>query len=151
MPSPNDRNPKLIPRLLIVSDAAIADVEQLPRSIRALIDAAAELYVVAPSLPGRFSWLADEVNRSRHVAEERLVVVLANMRALGAHAGGTRGDDTALTAVGDAVTEFEPDHILVALRDQEHANWQEKELVKEIREHFHLPVTTYVVDPLGHD
>jgi hypothetical protein len=139
-----------IPRLLVVSDAAAANVDQLPRSVRALIDAAAELYVVTPSLPGRVAWLADDVNRSRHDAKERLDAVLGNMHSLGARASGTTGDDTTLTAVGDAVAEFQPDHILVALRGREHANWQEKGLIEQIRERFSLPLTTYALDAQGH-
>jgi hypothetical protein len=136
-----------IQRLLVVSDAAVSDVDRLPPSVRALIDAAAELYVVTPSLPGRVAWLADQVNRSRHVAEERLDAVLGNMRSIGARASGSIGDDTALTAVGDAVAESQPDHILVALRSREHANWQEKGLIERIRDRFSLPLTTYAVDP----
>jgi hypothetical protein len=35
-----------IRRLLFVADAAVADVDELPRSVRTIIDAAAEVYVV---------------------------------------------------------------------------------------------------------
>jgi hypothetical protein len=45
-----------IRRLLFVADAAVADVDELPRSVRAVIDAAAEVYVVTPTLPGRLAW-----------------------------------------------------------------------------------------------
>ena len=65
-------------------------------------------------------------------------------------ASGRTGDDTTLTAVGDAVAEFQPDHILVALRGGDHANWQEKGLIEQIRDHFSLPLTTYAVEPQGH-
>jgi hypothetical protein len=68
-----------------------------------------------------------------------------------ARANGRIGDDTALTAVGDAITEFQPDHILVALRSREHANGQGKGLIERIRDAFSLPLTTYAVDPQGHD
>src|SRR5215210_4370057 len=78
-----------IQRLLFVADAAVADVDQLQRSVRAVIDAAATVYVVTPTLPGRLAWLADDVDRFRHVAEERLDIVLGHMRSIGAHAGGT--------------------------------------------------------------
>jgi hypothetical protein len=143
-PTPREANPPF-PRLLLVSDEALADIDQLPRSVRALIDAAADLYVVTPSLPRRSAWLADEVDHSRHDAEDRLNAVLDHMRSIGARASGRRGDDTALTAVDDAVAEFQPDHILVALRGEQHANWQEKGLIRQIRERFGLPLTTYVV------
>jgi hypothetical protein len=148
---PRAGNPKSIPRLLVVSDAAIADVDQLPRSVRALIDTAAELFVVTPNLPGRISWLADDLDSSREVAEGRLEAVLSNMRAIGAEVRGVTTHDTVLTAIGDAVAQWQPDHILVAVRGPEHAHWQEKGLIDQIESRFNLPVTTYVVDPLGHD
>jgi hypothetical protein len=142
---------KSIPRLLIVSDAAIADVTRLPRSVRALIDAAAELLVVTPNLPGRVSWVVDDLDPSREVAEGRLEAVLSNMREIGAEVRGVTAHDTVLMAIGDAVAEWRPDHILVALRGPAHAHWQEKGLIDQIESRFSLPVTTYVVDPLGHD
>jgi hypothetical protein len=59
-----------IGRLLFVADAAVPYVEELPRSVRAVIDAAAVVYVVTPTLPGRLAWLADDVDGFRHVADE---------------------------------------------------------------------------------
>ena len=47
-----------------------------------------------------------------------------------------------MTVIADAVAEFEPDHILIALRSSEHANWQERRLIEHIEERFGLPVTT---------
>jgi hypothetical protein len=41
------------PRLLIVTGEAATNVEQLPFGVRSLIDAAEQIMVVAPSLPGR--------------------------------------------------------------------------------------------------
>ena len=52
-----------IQRLLFVADAAVADVGQLPPPVRAVIDAAAAVFVLTPTLPGRLAWLADEVDR----------------------------------------------------------------------------------------
>jgi nucleotide-binding universal stress UspA family protein len=144
-----DREPA-IKRLLFVSDAAVADVDELPRPVRAVIDDAAELYVVTPSLPGRLAWLATELNPSRHAADERLDTVLGHMRSIGARASGTIGDDSTMTAFEDAVAAFHPDHILIALHSSEHANWQERGLIKRVQDHFGLPVTTFAVDPGGH-
>jgi nucleotide-binding universal stress UspA family protein len=138
-----------IQRLLFVADAAVADVGQLPPPVRAVIDAAAEVYVLTPTLPGRLAWLADEVDRFRHVADERLDTVLGHMRSIGAHASGAALRGSVLTVVADAVAEFNPDHILLALRSAEHANWQERGLVEHIEHRFGLPVTTYAVDPQG--
>jgi nucleotide-binding universal stress UspA family protein len=151
--SPNQlSNPDIgrpIQRLLFVSDAAVANVDELPFAVRAVIDDAAELYVVTPSLPGRLAWLASELNPSRHAADERLDTVLGNMSSIGARASGKAGDDSILTAFEDAVAEFRPDHILIALRSTEHANWQERGLIKHVQDRFGLPVTTFAVDPRG--
>jgi nucleotide-binding universal stress UspA family protein len=139
-----------IQRLLFVADAAVADVGQLPPPVRAVIDAAAAVYVLTPTLPGRLAWLADDVDRVRHVADERLDTVLGHMHSIGAHASGAAARGSVLTVIADAVAEFKPDHILLALRSSEHANWQERGLVKHIEQRFGLPVTTYAVDPRGH-
>lgn len=137
-------------RLLVVADAAVADVDELPPPVRAQIDAAAEVYVLTPSLPGRLAWLATQVNASRHAADERLDTTLGQLQSLGATASGSIGDDSTLTAFSDAVTAFDPDHILIALRSSEHANWQEHGLIAQVRERFGLPVTTFAIDPQGH-
>ena len=139
-----------IQRLLFVADAAVAEVHELPGAARAVIDSAAGVHVLTPSLPGRLAWLADDVDRCRHVADERLDTVLGHLRSIGADAHGLTGRGSVLTVIADAVAEFAPDHILVALRGPEHANWQERRLIEHIEERFGLPVTTYAVDDRGH-
>jgi hypothetical protein len=146
---PNESSPA-IERLLVVADAAVAEVGELPSQVRDVIDAAAKVYVVTPSLPGRLAWLASELNKSRHAADERLDTVLGHMRSIGARATGTTGDDSTLTAFADAIAEFQPDHILIALRSSEHANWQEQGLIESVKERFGLPLTTFAIDPEGH-
>jgi nucleotide-binding universal stress UspA family protein len=138
-----------IGRLLFVADAAVAYVEELPHSVRAVIDAAAEVYVVTPTLPGRLAWLADDVDGFRHVADERLDTVLGHLRSIGAHADGTAIRGSLTTVIADAVAGSHPDHILIALRSSEHANWQERRLIEHIEQHFDLPVSTYAVDVHG--
>ena len=43
-------------RLLIAAGEAASGIDSLPVGIRALIDAADEIMVVAPRLPGRLDW-----------------------------------------------------------------------------------------------
>jgi nucleotide-binding universal stress UspA family protein len=138
-----------IRRLLFIADAAVAYVEELPRSVRAVIDAAAEVYVVTPTLPGRLDWLADDVDGFRHVADERLDTVLGHLRSIGAHADGTAIRGSVITVITDAVAGFQPHHILIALRNSEHSNWQERRLIEHIEQRFDLPVSTYAVDVDG--
>ena len=139
-----------IERLLFVSDAAVADVHELPPVVRVIIDATTEVYVLTPTLPGRLAWLADDVDRFRHYADERLDTVLSYMHAIGANAGGAARRGSVVTVIADAVTVFEPDHILIALHVSEHANWQEHRLIEHVETRFRLPVTTFAVDPAGH-
>ena len=147
--APTNRTPG-IQRLLFVSDAAVADVDELPPVVRAIIDAATEVNVLTPTLPGRLAWLADDVDRFRHYADERLDTVLSHMHAIGAHAGGALRRGSVLTVIADSVTAFEPDHILIALHVSEHANWQERRLIEHVENRFRLPVATFAVDPAGH-
>jgi nucleotide-binding universal stress UspA family protein len=139
-----------IQRLLLVADVAVAGVEELPPSVREIIAASAEVHVITPTLPGRLAWLTDEVDPSRHVADERLDTVLEHMHALGANVSGEASRGSLLTVIADAVARFNPDHVLLALRSPDHANWQEHGVISHIEKRFGLPVTTYAVDVTGH-
>jgi nucleotide-binding universal stress UspA family protein len=138
-----------IDRLLFVADAAVADVDELPPAVRSVLDAAHEIHVLTPTLPGRLAWLSDDVDECRHVADDRLDTVLGHMRSMGVDASGRARRGSVLTVIADAVADFTPDHILLALRSAEHANWQERRLVEHIEQRFDLPVTAYGVDDRG--
>jgi nucleotide-binding universal stress UspA family protein len=125
-------------------------VDELPPAVRGMLLEAAEVYVLTPTLPGRLAWLADDVDRFRHFADERLDTVLGHVRAIGADATGFAGRGSIGLVIADAVAEFKPDHVLIALRSAEHANWQERKLIERIEERFHLPLTTYAIDLRGH-
>ena len=137
-------------RLLFIADAAVADVYDLPPEAHALLSAAAEVYVVTPTLPGRLAWLADDVDQFRHLADERLDTVLGDMQSVGAHASGAHNRGSVLTVIADAVEDFKPDHMLLALRSSDHANWQERRLEERLEKRFGLPLLSYAVDPRGH-
>jgi nucleotide-binding universal stress UspA family protein len=138
-----------IQRLLFVSDAAVADVEELPPVVRAIIGAATQVYVLTPTLPGRLAWLADDVDRFQHEADERLDTLLRQVRAIGADAAGGGGSGSVVTVIEDAVADFDPDHILIALHVSAHADWQERRLIEHVEDRFRLPVSTFAVDPAG--
>ena len=146
---PRDRR-AAIQRLLFVADAAVAGVEELPSAVREVLDAADEVYVVTPALPGRLAWLADDVDRFRHLADERLDTVLGHMHSIDVHAAGAALRGSVVTVIADAVARFAPDHILLALHGPRHANWQERRLIEHIEQRFGLPLSTYAVDPEGH-
>ena len=147
----SQRGPQLpIQRLLFVADAAVADVQELPARVRAGLETAAEVYVVTPTLPGRLAWLADDVDRYRHVADERLDTVLGHLRSINERVSGDALRGSVMTVITDGVETFKPDHIMLALRSSERANWQEHRLAEHIQERFDLPLTSYAIDAEGH-
>jgi hypothetical protein len=130
-------------RLLIAAGGAAAGPQQLPASIRSLIEAADEILVIAPTLPGGLDWITSATDRATEQADERLREVLGQLESLGAEARGAVGADDPLTAFDDAVRQFSPDHILIALRPAERAGWQEQDLVDKVLERFGLPLTVF--------
>jgi len=54
-----------------------------------------------------------------------------------------------LTAFADAIQQFGPDHILIALRGSDHNAWQERHLIDRIRENFRIPLTVFEIDQAG--
>ena len=135
---------------MVATGAAVADVEELPPLVRGLLDAASDVLVITPILPGGLQWLVSDTDRARHEADERLNAVLGHMEALDVPAEGRVGDETPLTALDDAVRQFRPDHILIALRGEDHAGWQERGLVDRVRERFRIPITVFEIGREGH-
>jgi hypothetical protein len=136
-------------RLLVATGAAVARVEDIPSSVRALLDAASEILVITPILPSRLQWWVSDTDRARHQADERLNVVLGQMGEMGLPAAGRVGDETPLTAVDDAIRSFRPDHLLIALRGPDDAGWQEEGLLDRVLEHFDLPITVFSIGGNG--
>jgi nucleotide-binding universal stress UspA family protein len=147
--TPSPGQAPVIQRLLYVADAAVAVVDELPAAVRALIDASAEIQIITPALPGRLAWLADDVDDERHVADERLETTLRQLRSIDAHAVGAVRRGSVLTVIADAIETFEPEHVLLALRSSDHANWQEARLAERVEQRFGVPLTTYTVDARG--
>jgi hypothetical protein len=137
-------------RLLVLAGAAVADLDELPKHVASVLDAADEVFVVTPTLPTRIQWLMSDTDRARHEADERLDTILGQLDTSGAPVVGSAvGDDTPMTAVYDHVRAFDPDHIVLALRGPEHADWQEKGLIERIQSEVGVPLTVFEIDPQG--
>ncbi len=132
-------------RLLIAVGGAARSVEELPAGVRLLVDAADEITVIAPSLPGRLQWLASDTDKATERADERLQAVLGQLDAAGSPAHGRVGADDPLTAFDDAVRDVSPDHILIGLRRDDHADWQERGLIDALLARFAIPLTVFHV------
>jgi hypothetical protein len=134
-------------RLLIVAGEAARSAEDVPPSVRSLVEGAGEILVVTPSLPGRLDWLASATDRAREQADERLQAVLGQLEEIGATARGAVGDDDPVAALDDAITQFAPDHLLLALRAAAHSGWQERGLLDEVQQRFAIPMTVFQFGP----
>ena len=130
-------------RLLIAAGGAAESVEELPAGVRLLIDAADEITVIAPSLPGRLDWLASDTDKATERADERLHAVLGQLDDAGSPARGQVGADDPLTAFDDAIRDVSPDHLLIGLRREDHAGWQERGLIDALLARFAIPITVF--------
>jgi hypothetical protein len=130
-------------RLLIAAEEAAASPDQVPPAIRSLIDSADEIMVIAPRLPGRLEWISSDTDRATRQADERLQAVLGQLREMGASATGSVGADDPLLAFDDGVRGFSPDHILIGIRRQDRAGWQEHGLLEKVEERFGIPMTVF--------
>jgi hypothetical protein len=134
-------------RLLIAVGQAAPSADSLPFGVRLLIDAAEEILVISPSLPKRLDWLASATDKAKEHADERLRVVLGHLETIGADPQGAIGADDPLLAFDDAIAQFSPTHILVALRDEDRAGWQERGLLEALHERARIPITVFDTPP----
>jgi hypothetical protein len=101
--------------------------------------------VITPTLPTRLDWLTSATDRAQEQADERLQAVLGQLAHLGSEATGEVGADDPLLAFEDAIRQFEPDHLLIALRTGEASGWQEKGLLDQLQQRFKLPMTAFLI------
>jgi hypothetical protein len=132
-------------RLLIAVGAAAGDLDEVPQAVRTLIDGADEIMVVAPALPSRWKWLASDTDKTVERADERLRSVLRQIGDENLVRAEIGADDPVL-AFTDAAREFPPDHILIAMRDGDRADWQERGLIDQLLSSFVVPITVFRVD-----
>ncbi len=139
-------------RVLVVTDEKLAEANQVPKPIHPLVDQASDIYVLAPTLTTRLQSLTGDSDRARMAAGERLRTVFDHMHADGLAPGGTVGDEDQVTAIGDALADFDADLVLLRLHapGSTNENWREHRLARRVRSHFDLPTITFFFDDHGH-
>lgn len=137
-------------RVLLVVDEVIGRTDDVPPEVQSVVDEASEVYVVAPALNSRLHSLCSDDTRARHEADERLHEVMSFLRRVGMQSGtGEVGDEDPLTAIDDALAEFEADSLVVAVHAHDRENWREHHLTSHLRDRFDLPLTLLTVDERG--
>lgn len=139
-------------RVLVVTNEDLADADEVPREIRPLVDAAEEIYVLAPTLTSWLQWLASDVDGARTSADERLHKVFDHMHADGLAPRGTIGDEDQVLAIADVLAHFDADLIVLRLHIPGSAreNWHEHRIAERVRSHFGVPTIAYFFNNEGH-
>jgi hypothetical protein len=139
-------------RVLVVTDENLAEANEVPEPIRPLVDHAEDIYVVAPTLTTRLQSLTDDSDHARMAAGKRLLTVFEHMHARGLLARGRVGDEDQVTAIADALADFDADLLLLRLhaRGSKDENWREHRLARRVRSHFNLPMITFFFDDQGY-
>lgn len=130
-------------RLLIAAADAASETEEIPAEAMRLIERADAVRVIVPTLPTRLDWLASATDEAQEQADDRLETVLGQLDQLGVHPEGSVGADDPLVAFEDAIRDFRPNHLLIALRGGGEADWQERGLLDQIDERFAIPKTVF--------
>jgi hypothetical protein len=135
-------------KLLIVTGEAAVAAEQLPFGVLLLIEEASEIAVVSPVLPSRLDWLTNATDKLKSEADERLRAVIGQIADDETEVRGAVGSDDPLVAIDDAVRGFAPDHLLIGLRREDRAGWQERGLLDQLQGRYAIPITVFEV-PAG--
>ena len=141
-------------RLLVLAGEAARSFDQVPSALRALIAGADNVFSSRPDAPVAHR-VAHVGRRSSTLTEakDRLDLVLRQLHDVNIEAAGAVGDDTPATVVGDAMRRFDPDHVLIAARSRDHADWQERRLTDAIENELLVPLTAFEVaadTPVAH-
>lgn len=103
--------------------------------------------VISPRLPDRLDWLASDTDRAEQQADQRLRSVLHQLEEVDAETGGEIGADDPVLAFEDAIAKYTPTHLLIGLRDEDRAGWQEQNLLQEIHGKVKVPITIFEIPP----
>lgn len=137
--------------VLVLTDENLDEGREIPEPLRPFIDHADDVYVVAPMLSTRAGSPSDRIDSAHATAEERLQTVSDHMCTCGFRAHGRAAEDDPLTAIDEALNEFQPDLILVRLNapSSEHRSLPERRLAEQVRAHFGLPAIAFFLDNQG--
>jgi len=130
-------------RLLVVLDPAVGEAA----AVRTLAERnATEIYIVAPVLPTRMAWLANDDGDAVTAAQRQLDDALHAASAAGLPATGSVGsDDDLLTVIGDALAQFPADEIVLVTLPREKSHWRVEDLAEKVHERHGKPLRELVL------
>jgi hypothetical protein len=133
-------------KILVVTSEPL-NAARLKEAVGADAAESAEILVVAPALheSGLRFWMSDADEAIARASEVEGQTV-ANLRAEGLTAAGDTGDSDVIEAIGDALTTFPADRILLFARAGDDQRPGESVSAEELRDRFPVPVQRAAVD-----
>lgn len=109
-------------------------------AVRERVGVDGHVLVVAPALNSRLKHWTSDTDEATSAARQRLDEALGYLAGAGVRAQGSIGDADPLQAIGDALSGFPADEIVIATFPPEDSHWLEKDLPERAREVSRLPV-----------
>jgi hypothetical protein len=135
-------------RMLLVVDELESGVADVPAAVSALLEGeGVSVLVTSPALNSRLGSLVSDASSALEEARERMDAVLHELRQEGIQAEEAKwvGDENPLQAIDDVVRTHAIDEIVLAVREQAEENFRERDLARDARERFGIPVHEVVV------
>jgi GABA permease len=133
-------------RVLVVANETV-EADELLAELRRIEDERTSIFaVVAPAVAAEHH-LGDTWTQAGAIdaAQERLDRTLAVLRSEGLECDGWVGDMVPFSAVRDAVERFgKVDLIVISTHPATRSRWLKKDLVEQVKRHFHVPVVHVV-------
>jgi hypothetical protein len=129
-------------RILVVAGSGVGAAE-IRATLGDRFGADPDVRVVAPASGlSRLDWLTNAEDDARADAAERADEVATAIPAEGVEA--ETGDSDPVRAIGDALSTFPADQIVVVLKPGDEATWLETGTAEGARQRFSVPVTQLV-------
>jgi hypothetical protein len=125
-------------RLLVVALVAIEE-PATAAAVAQLAVPGSDVLVLAPAFNRALDHWADDLDRARELAQQRLVLSLGTLAAAGVEGRGAVGDADAVQAVEDTLRQFSADEAVLVAAPVE-AKGPEARTLAELRARLELPL-----------
>ncbi len=137
-------------RVLVLANETVGASELLDELHAIDLEGSAEYFVCVPANPvdtGQAEhtgavWVWEETVKA---AQARLDGTLSTLREHGLHAAGELGDHRPMVALSQAVTEFQPDRIVISTHPEAHSAWLRQDLVERARKAYPSTPVRHIV------
>ncbi|HYO32901.1 MAG TPA: amino acid permease [Nocardioidaceae bacterium] len=141
-------------RVLVLANETVGADELLEELRRIEGSTRAEYFVCVPANPvdthqAQFKGAVFIWEATVNAAQERLDATLDILHREGFKADGALGDYRPMTALEAAVSQFDPDRLVISTHPEEYSSWLSQDLVGRARSRYSMPVNHVVVQGAG--